>query len=89
MPSVSKAFYVSASEQQINVVNENIARLEKSLKDASAQYDVGIADKTDFVIPILFVLITKLSYGKKAKVMRRTTQKEDEMDKRILDERLG
>ena len=47
--SVSKAFYdVLATEQQIKVVNENIVRLERSLKDARAQYDAGIADKTDY-----------------------------------------
>jgi outer membrane protein len=47
--NVSKAFYdVLATEQQIKVVNENIVRLEKSLKDARAQYDAGIVDKTDY-----------------------------------------
>jgi len=47
--SVSKAFYdVLATEQQIKVANENIVRLERSLKDARAQYDAGIADKTDY-----------------------------------------
>lgn len=47
--SVSKAFYdVLATEQQIKVVNENIIRLEKSLKDARAQYDAGVVDKTDY-----------------------------------------
>ena len=47
--SVSKAFYdVLATEQQIKVVNENIVRLERSLKDARAQYDAGVVDKTDY-----------------------------------------
>ena len=47
--NVSKAFYdVLATEQQIKVVNENIVRLEKSLKDARAQYDAGVVDKTDY-----------------------------------------
>ena len=46
---VSKAFYdVLATEQQIKVVNENIVRLERSLKDARAQYDAGVVDKTDY-----------------------------------------
>lgn len=47
--SVSKAFYdVLTTQQQIKVVDENIIRLEKSLKDARAQYDAGIVDKTDY-----------------------------------------
>lgn len=47
--NVSKAFYdVLATEQQIKVANENIVRLEKSLKDARAQYDAGVVDKTDY-----------------------------------------
>jgi outer membrane protein TolC len=47
--SVSKAFYdVLTTQQQIKVVNENIVRLEKSLKDARAQYDAGVVDKTDY-----------------------------------------
>jgi outer membrane protein TolC len=47
--NVSKAFYdVLAIEQQIKVTNENIARVEQSLKDARARYDAGIVDKTDY-----------------------------------------
>lgn len=47
--NVSKAFYdVLTTEQQIKVVNENIVRLEKSLKDARAQYNAGVVDKTDY-----------------------------------------
>jgi outer membrane protein TolC len=47
--NVSKAFYdVLATEQQVKVVNENIVRLERSLKDARARFDAGIADKTDY-----------------------------------------
>jgi len=47
--NVSKAFYdVLATEQQVKVADENIVRLEKSLKDARAQYDAGIVDKTDY-----------------------------------------
>ena len=47
--NVSKAFYdVLATEQQIKVANENIVRLERSLKDSRARYDAGIVDKTDY-----------------------------------------
>ena len=47
--NVSKAFYdVLATEQQIKVSNENIVRLERSLKDSRDRYDAGIVDKTDY-----------------------------------------
>jgi outer membrane protein TolC len=47
--NVSKAFYdVLATQQQIRVAEENIVRLERSLKDARAAYDAGVADKTDY-----------------------------------------
>lgn len=47
--NVSKAFYdLLATEQQIKVTDENIVRLEQSLKDARAAYDAGIVDKTDY-----------------------------------------
>ncbi|SEA59384.1 TolC family protein [Pedobacter hartonius] len=46
---VSKAFYdVLTSKEQLNIIAENIARLEKQLKDASSQYEAGLVDKTDF-----------------------------------------
>lgn len=47
--NVSKAFYdLLTSGQQIKVTDENILRLQQSLKDARAQYDAGIVDKTDY-----------------------------------------
>src|SRR5215217_984364 len=47
--NVSKAFYdVLATTQQIDVAEEDIIRLERSLKDAENQYKSGIADKIDF-----------------------------------------
>jgi outer membrane protein len=47
--NVSKAFYdVLATSQQISVADEDIIRLERSLKDAQNQYKSGIADKIDF-----------------------------------------
>ncbi len=42
-----------------------------------------------FVVPVLFALITKLSYGKKMKRLQEASQKEAEVDKRIVDQRLG
>ena len=47
--NVSKAFYdVLATDQQIKVIDENIVRLERSLKDARSAYDAGVVDKTDY-----------------------------------------
>jgi outer membrane protein len=47
--NVSKAYYdILTSREQLNIINENIARLEKQLKDAQSQYDVGLVDKTDY-----------------------------------------
>lgn len=46
---VSKAFYdVLASIQQVKVSDENIVRIERSLKDAYNQYKAGVTDKTDY-----------------------------------------
>lgn len=47
--NVTKAFYdMLATAQQIRVSDENIVRLERSLKDATSQYEAGITDKIDF-----------------------------------------
>lgn len=47
--NVTKAFYdVLATQQQIKVATENIARNERSLKDATNQYKAGITDKIDY-----------------------------------------
>ena len=46
---VSKAFYdILTSQEQLNIISQNIGRLEKQLHDARAQYEAGIVDKTDF-----------------------------------------
>lgn len=47
--NVTKAFYdVLITAQQIKVAAENIVRIERSLKDATAQYKAGVADKIDY-----------------------------------------
>jgi outer membrane protein len=47
--NVSKAFYdVLLTARQIDLLNEDIIRLERSLKDAYSQYQGGIVDKTDY-----------------------------------------
>jgi outer membrane protein TolC len=47
--NVSKAFYsILLTQQQIQVADEDIVRLERSVKDAKNQYQSGIVDKTDY-----------------------------------------
>ena len=46
---VSKAFYdLILTTQQLKVTQEDILRIEQSLKDAFYQYQSGITDKTDY-----------------------------------------
>jgi outer membrane protein len=47
--NVSKAFYdVLLTKQQIDVLSDDIVRLERNLKDATNQYRGGLVDKTDY-----------------------------------------
>ncbi|WP_432714018.1 TolC family protein [Pedobacter sp.] len=46
---VSKAFFdILTSQEQLQIISENIARLEKQLNDAKAQFESGLVDKTDY-----------------------------------------
>ncbi|WP_462265849.1 TolC family protein [Mucilaginibacter sp.] len=46
---VSKAFFdVLLSQRQLTIVNEDIKRLQRSLKDAYVRYQAGVVDKTDY-----------------------------------------
>jgi len=46
---VSKAFYdVLLSQKQLLIINQDIVRLQQSLKDAYARYQAGIVDKIDY-----------------------------------------
>ncbi|MES1224540.1 MAG: efflux RND transporter permease subunit, partial [Bacteroidota bacterium] len=42
-----------------------------------------------FVVPVLFALITKISYGKKLKRLQEEHAKEEAIDKAIIDNRIG
>jgi HAE1 family hydrophobic/amphiphilic exporter-1 len=42
-----------------------------------------------FVVPVLFALITKLSYGKKLKRLAEEQAKEHAVDKAIIDHHIG
>jgi len=46
--NVSKAFYdLILTQRQVDILNEDIARLQRSLQDATNQYQSGIVDRTD------------------------------------------
>jgi outer membrane protein TolC len=46
---VSKAFFdVLLSQKQLDILNEDIIRLQRSLKDAFNRYQAGVSDKTDY-----------------------------------------
>lgn len=46
--NVSKAFYdVILTQRQVDILNEDITRLQRSLQDATNQYQSGVVDKTD------------------------------------------
>ncbi|WP_192349149.1 TolC family protein [Algoriphagus sp. Y33] len=46
---VSKAFYsILLSEEQLNILDQNLDRLEKQYKDAYSRFDAGLVDKTDY-----------------------------------------
>jgi outer membrane protein len=47
--TVSKAFYdIMFTQQQLNLINDDIERLARNLKDTYSQYSHGISDKIDF-----------------------------------------
>jgi outer membrane protein TolC len=46
--NVSKAFFdVLLSQRQLDIIEEDIARLQRNLKDANARYQAGVSDKID------------------------------------------
>ncbi|WP_158828472.1 TolC family protein [Mucilaginibacter lacusdianchii] len=46
---VSKAFFdVLLSQRQLDIINEDIGRLQRNQKDAFARYQAGVVDKTDY-----------------------------------------
>ncbi|HMR92547.1 MAG TPA: efflux RND transporter permease subunit, partial [Chitinophagaceae bacterium] len=42
-----------------------------------------------FVVPVLYVLITKISYGRRLKRIQEEQEEEEKLDQRIIDEGLG
>lgn len=69
--SVSKAFYdVLLSQQQIKVLDEDIVRLERSLKDAYNQYQGGIVDKVDYKRATISLNNTKAQKKSSSELMK-------------------
>ncbi|RZK09841.1 MAG: TolC family protein, partial [Hymenobacter sp.] len=48
--NVSKAFYnILLTEEQLKILDEDIQRQERQVKDSKARLDVGLVDKTDYL----------------------------------------
>src|SRR3546814_16486250 len=46
---VSKGYYdILTSEEQLNIIQENLARIERQLADAKVSYETGIVDNIDY-----------------------------------------
>ncbi|PVH23979.1 TolC family protein [Sphingobacterium corticibacter] len=46
---VSKAYFdILTTEEQIKIIQEDIARIKRQFTDAQMQYEVGLVDKTDY-----------------------------------------
>lgn len=46
---VSKGYYdILTSEEQLNIISENLQRIERQLADARARYETGIVDNIDY-----------------------------------------
>src|SRR4051794_28030621 len=58
--AVSKAYYnLLLAQKQVKVLDENVVRLQASLRDAYNQYQGGIVDKTDYKRAQIALNITK------------------------------
>ena len=80
--SVSKAFYdVLLTQKQIDVIDDDINRLTRSLKDAYNQYRDGIVDKTDYKRATISL--------NNAKAQRKQTQDEETAKYSYLKQQMG
>src|SRR5688572_13283653 len=69
--NVTKAFYdVLATEQQIRVNQESIARLEQSARDAFSRYETGVSDKTDYKRATILLSNAKATYKTNSELLR-------------------
>lgn len=69
--NVSKAYYDALTTiQQISVAEEDIQRLERSLKDATNQYKAGISDKIDYKRATISLNNTKASKKSNEEILK-------------------
>jgi outer membrane protein TolC len=60
---VSKAYYdVFMSEEQMGILQEDIDRLERSLRDTKNQYEAGTVDKTDYKQALILLNNARIQY---------------------------
>jgi outer membrane protein TolC len=60
---VSKAYYdVFMSEEQLDILQEDITRLERSLRDTKNQYEAGTVDKTDYKQALILLNNARIQY---------------------------
>lgn len=80
--NVSKAYYdMLLTKKQVEVLDEDIVRLERSLKDAYNQYQSGIVDKTDYKRATISLNNTK--------AQKKTTEEALKARNAILKELMG
>ncbi len=79
---VSQAFYdVLLTQEQLKILDQDIIRQEKQLKDARAQYEQGLVDKTDY-------MRAEISLGN-VRSRRKRTQEEIKPKYAFLKELIG
>lgn len=67
---VSKGYYdILTSEEQLNIIRENLQRIERQLADARARYETGIVDNIDYKRAEITLANTKAEQKRVAEVL--------------------
>lgn len=67
---VSKGYYdILTSEEQLNIIQENLQRIERQLADARARYETGIVDNIDYKRAEITLANTKAEQKRVAEVL--------------------
>lgn len=68
---VSKGYYdILTSEEQLNIIAENLARIERQLADARVRYETGIVDKIDYKRAEITLANTKADQKRVAELLK-------------------
>lgn len=79
---VSKAFYdILLTQEQLSILDEDVLRQQRQLRDSRAKYEVGTTDKTDFLRAVVSL--------KNALASRRTTAEAMSGKYATLKQRMG